>query len=63
MRLASLSLIPDGVGHVSSNGSDGKVKFGGIKAMSLSVMMTFVSTLQHSNKAMPANVLMVIEVR
>ena len=50
MRLASDSLIPDGVGHVRSTckGSDGRVTLGGRKAIRSSVMMTFVSVLYNT---------------
>jgi len=51
IRLASVSLIPDGVGHVLfwCSGADGGLTVGG-SAVSLAVMMTFLSMLQHINK-------------
>ena len=56
IRLASASVIPDGVGHakVGCNGPDGRVMLGGW-TVSLAVMMIFLTILQPSSRTVAAN--------
>jgi len=57
IRLASASVIPDGVGHAKfgCNGPDGRVMMGGW-TVSLAVIIMFLTTLQCHNVISTANI-------